>query len=188
MAFCPSCRAATPGPVAHCAQCGAYLGSRGDFANFLAFWAAIVGLIAMITLIFGIAPNRKLAQAVSLVKSRDLDGVGMIGQARQDGQIQPLGWDADDFGKLLLVAFTYVPLKDQKLARRLAVWWAIEPDKDGTPPKVSSVDEFADKYLLKLALADLVPEASKEAERIEKLGLKPRAPVQRREDAADDND
>lgn len=160
MPTCPGCQHQVPLAAAYCSVCGAFVGSPRDLAALACFSGTLLSILGICLLINMILPNLSLARAIDGVKRLDVDGMKKLKQDFEHGSASikspGLGWDAEKFGEIVLVSFSYVSTQDEQPKRYMA-WWVFDPG-DGTTKIISNAAEFIDGFLLRRGLTGLFPE------------------------------
>lgn len=160
MPTCPGCQHQVPASAPYCPACGAFVGSPRDLAALACFAGTVLSIVGLCLLINVIFPNLALSRAIDGVRHGDLEGMKKLRSDFEQGTVtikQPgLGWDAERFGEIVLVSFSYMSTLDEQPKRYMA-WWVFEPGA-GTTKIISNAAEFIDGFLLRRGLTKLFPQ------------------------------
>lgn len=159
MPTCPGCQHPVPQSVAHCAQCGAFVGSPRDLAALACFGATLLSIVGLMLLINIIFPNRLLSASIEGVRQGDLEGMKKLKSDFAANAVTikgpTLGWDAEKFGEIVLVSFSYMSTMEEQ-TRKYMAWWVFEPAAGKTTP-IGNASEFIDGFLLRRGVSTVFP-------------------------------
>lgn len=160
MPTCPGCQHPLSHSAAHCAQCGAFAGSPRDLAALACFGATLLSIVGLMLLINVIFPNRLLSASIEGVRRGDAAGMKKLrsdfGANAVTIKGPGLGWDAEKFGEIVLVSFSYLSTAEEQ-AKRYMAWWVFEPAAGKTTP-IGNASEFIDGFLLRRGVTSLWPD------------------------------
>lgn len=136
------------------------MGSPRDLAALACFAGAMLSIVGLCLLTNVIFPNFALSRGIDGVRHGDLEGMKKLKSDFEQGTVTikhpGLGWDAERFGDIMLVSFSYMSTLDEQPKRYMA-WWVFDP-ADGKTKVISNAAEFIDGFLLRRGLTKLFPE------------------------------
>jgi hypothetical protein len=150
---CPGCQQPLSPAVAHCGSCGQFVGSPRDLAALAVFGATLLSII-------GLIPNRLLSASIDGVRRGDPQGMAKLKGDFSANAVTikgpGLGWDAEKFGEIVLVSFSYMTTAEEQ-AKRYMAWWVFEP-ATGKTTAIGNAAEFIDGFLLRRGVTSLWPD------------------------------